>query len=274
MANSHGYAEIGKSATHPDVLKIGCSDVFGALVDGLEDFWEKPSHYVFLCLIYPVVGFVLISWVSTGEALQLIYPMIAGFALIGPFAALGLYEISRRRELDLDTSWRHALAVVRSPAAPSILVVGIFLMVLFLLWLYASQALYGWLYGPGTPSSFPEFIQNALSTSKGWKLVILGNVIGLGFALVVLATTSIAFPLLLDRPCGAAAAILASIRVFLTNPLPILLWGVMVAVLLVIGSLFFFFGLAIVIPVLGHATWHLYRRTTVRPIDRHDWERR
>jgi len=268
MTGFHVYAGASNSVALPDIRKISFSDVFGALGKGLEDFREKPSHYVFLCLIYPVFGFVLTRWASTGETLHLVYPLIAGFALIGPFAAVGLYEISRRRERGLDTSWRHALDVRKSPAIPSIVAVGAMLTVFFLLWLYAAQALFVGIFGSGVSGSFFEFVHAVFTTSRGWQLLVYGNLIGVIFAFLVLFTTSIAFPLLLDQDCGAAVAVMTSVRVFMANPSPILLWGIMVIVLLMIGSLLFFVGLAVVVPVLGHATWHLYRKTVVTPDDR------
>lgn len=263
MASFHVFAGAQKTIAHPKVRQIGIQDVIDALRLGFEDFWEKPSHYVFLCLIYPIVGIVLLTWASGGNALQLLFPLMSGFALLGPFAAIGLYEMSRRRELDLDTSWTHALEVRKSPAIPSIVAVGALLVVLFLVWLYSAQALYAWLFGTGQPQSIGAFLTNLFSTQQGWTLIIVGNVVGFLFALVVLATTVIAFPLLLDRDVGAYAAIETSARAVLANPVPMLFWGLIVAVALVVGSLPLLAGLAVVIPVLGHSTWHLYRKAIV-----------
>jgi uncharacterized membrane protein len=268
MANFHVLAGSKKTNAQPAVRKIAASDVLDALRRGFEDFWEKPSHYVFLCLIYPVVGIILIQWSSGGNALQLAFPLMAGFALIGPFAAIGLYEISRRRELNLDTSWRHALEVRNSPAIPAIAAVGAMLVAIFIAWLYTAQALYEWLYGPTAPASMTAFIADVFTTQRGWALIALGNAAGFVFALVVLSTTVVAFPLLLDRDVGAYAAIQTSARVTLVNPVPILLWGLIVAAGLVVGSLPLLAGLAVVIPVLGHATWHLYRKVVVAPAPR------
>ncbi|WP_159588598.1 DUF2189 domain-containing protein [Chelativorans xinjiangense] len=265
MAGFHVLAGAQKTIAHPKVRTVDFADIVDVLRRGLDDFWEKPSHYVFLCLIYPIVGIILITWASSGHALQLIFPLIAGFALLGPFAAIGLYEISRRRELDMDTSWRHAFEVLRSPAIPSMVAVGAILMVIFLVWIFTAQALYAWIYGPTLPESFIGFVREVLTTQQGWALLLLGNGIGFIFALVVLSTTSVAFPLLLDRDVGAYSAIQTSARVMLANPLPVLFWGLIVAALLVIGSLPFFVGLAVVIPVLGHSTWHLYRKTVIAP---------
>ncbi|MGF7006604.1 DUF2189 domain-containing protein [Aminobacter sp. BE322] len=261
MANFHVYAAgTGSDIAHPVIRRIRTADVFDALRLGFEDFWEKPSHYVFLCLIYPIVGVFLITWTSGGNALQLVYPLLTGFALLGPFAALGLYEISRRRELKLDTSWKHALEVRNSPAMPAIAVLGVMLVALFVTWLLTAHALYAWLYGDDAPASFSGFVNDVLTTQRGWTLIVLGNAIGFVFALVTLSTTVIAFPLLLDRDVGAYAAVETSARAIIANPVPMLLWGLVVALTLLAGSLPLLVGLALVLPVLGHATWHLYRK--------------
>lgn len=263
MGNIHVITGSDGDVEHPQIRKISNEDVIDALRKGLDDFWDKPSHYVFLCLIYPIVGVVLITWTSGGNALQLVYPLMAGFALLGPIAAIGLYEISRRRELGLDTSWKHALDVTRSPAIPAILAVGALLVVMFVAWMYAAQAIYQSLYGQAAPASIWAFVGNVLSTQQGWTLIIVGNAVGFVFALVVLCTTVIAFPLLLDRDVGAYSAIETSIRAVAANPVQMVLWGLIVAITLLIGSIPLLVGLAIVMPVLGHATWHLYRKVIV-----------
>lgn len=261
MANFHVYAAgTSSKVEHPTIRQIGVSDVFDALRRGLDDFWDKPSHYVFLCLIYPIVGVFLITWTSGGNALQLIYPLMTGFALLGPVAAIGLYEISRRREQDLDTSWRHAFDVRKSPAMPAIVALGIMLVALFVAWMLTAQALYSYLYSEAVPASFSGFVADVLTTQRGWTLIVLGNFIGFLFALVALSTTVVAFPLLLDRDVGAYAAVETSARAVIANPVPMLLWGLIVAVALVIGTLTLFVGLAVALPVLGHSTWHLYRK--------------
>jgi uncharacterized membrane protein len=260
MAGFHVMADAQGLHVQPTVRRISTSDLWDALKLGLDDFWAKPSHYVFLCLIYPVVGLILTRWSSGSNAIQLIYPLMSGFALVGPFAAIGLYEISRRRERGMDTSWRHALDVRHSPALPSIAVIGFMLLVLFLLWMFTAQSIYTSLFGDQPPASISGFISEVLTTSKGWTLILFGNVAGFVFAVIVLATTVVAFPLLLDRDVGAVAAIETSARAVMANPLPMLVWGLLVAVLLVIGSIPLFAGLAVVMPVLGHATWHLYRK--------------
>jgi uncharacterized membrane protein len=240
----------------PVICKIGVDDIRTALARGVDDFLTMPSHLAFLCLIYPIVGACL----AATNALFLLYPLASGFALIGPFAAIGLYELSRRRESGMDTSWQHAFEVLRSPAMPSILVLGLLLMVIFLCWMATAQALYVWLFGPFAPPSYSQFIHELFTTPHGWSLIILGNAIGFAFAALVLCISAISFPLLIDRDVGAAVAIHTSFRAVLANPVMMALWGLVVAILLVIGTLPLFIGLAVVMPVLGHSTWHLYRK--------------
>lgn len=265
MATFHVVAGAGEALDQPEIRKFGIADMTDALGRGLDDFWEKPSHYVFLTIIYPLVGVVLAYWTSNANALPLLFPIMSGFALVGPLAAIGLYEISRRRELGLDTSWRHAFRVLQSPAIPSIMAVGFMLLILFVVWLLAAQGLYTWLFGPEPPASAASFFREVLTTGRGWALILIGNAVGFVFALVVLCTTVIAFPLLLDRDCGALVAVQTSARAVAANPGPMALWGLTVAAALVVGSLPLFAGLAVVIPILGHATWHLYRKA-VEPV--------
>lgn len=260
MPDFHVMAGTDNAATTPAVNRITTTDIVDALGRGLDDFWQKPSHYAFLCVIYPLVGIVLASWASGANALPLLFPLMSGFALLGPFAAIGLYEISRRREEGLDTSWRHAFAVFRSPAIPSIAAVGAMLLAIFVTWLLVAQGLYLALFGPQAPQSAAGFLETVFTTREGWLLMLWGNAIGFVFAALVLVTTAIAFPLLIDRDCGAVAAVITSARAARANPLPLALWGLVVAAALAIGSLPLFAGLAVVVPILGHATWHLYRK--------------
>ena len=261
MAAFHVMADARGMLMQPAVRRITTHDVWDALRLGAEDFWAKPSHYAFLCIIYPIVGVMLARWTTTGaDAIHMVYPLMSGFALLGPFAAIGLYEISRRRELGLDSSWKHALAVLRSPALPSIVVMGVLLVAVFLAWLFTAQSIYAAIYGGQAPASISGFLSEVLGTDRGWKLIVYGNLVGLAFALFVLVTTSVAFPMLLDRDAGVVAAVETSARAFAASPLQMILWGLIVAALLVVGSIPLFAGLAVVMPILGHATWHLYRK--------------
>ena len=252
----------------PVVRRIAPRDVADALRAGFDDFWAMPTHVVFLCLMYPLVGLVLGRVVFGYDVLPLLFPLAAGFALVGPFAALGLYELSRRREAGLDTGWKHAFDVVRSPSFPAIVALGLLLVLIFLVWIAVANAIYVATFGYAPAASMPQFVERLFNTPEGWRLILIGNGVGFLFALLVLVISVVSFPLLLDRPVGPAAAILTSVRAVLKNPLTMLLWGLIVALALIAGSIPLFFGLAVAMPILGHATWHLYRRVVVQETSR------
>jgi len=266
MANFHVLTGTEVTPAYVPVRKIGLADLKEAIVKGVDDFMSMPTHLAFLGLIYPLFGVVLGALTFTSNALPLLFPLVSGFALVGPVAAIGLYELSRRRELGMDTSVRHVFDVVRSPALPAILALGVALMVILVLWLFAAKALYESLYGAMAPESYTGFIYDVLTTQRGWTMIVLGHAIGLVFAFVAFSVSVVSFPLLLDRDVGVICAVQTSIRAVLANPGPMALWAAIIAGLLMIGSAPLLVGLAVVMPILGHASWHLYRRT-VEPAD-------
>ncbi len=260
MASSHMLVGASANPAQPAIRRITPSDLWQSLKRGLDDFSAMPSHAIFLCVIYPLLGLLLIGIALGYSMLPLAFPIAAGFALIGPLAAIGLYELSRRREAGLDSSSSHALDVLHSPSLGAIAALGLVLMALFLIWLAVAEAIYVADFGYAAPASIGQFVREVFTTSAGWTLIVVGTGIGFLFAVAVLTMSIVSFPLLLDRDVGAAVALLTSIRVVAANPLTVGLWGLIVAALLLIGSLPFFLGLTVVMPVLGHATWHLYRR--------------
>ncbi|MGB7076494.1 MAG: DUF2189 domain-containing protein [Xanthobacteraceae bacterium] len=260
MAYAHILVGGSSNPAQPIVRRITPSDLYQSLARGIDDFTAMPSHAVFLCVIYPLLGLVLIGMTLGNSTLPLAFPIAAGFALVGPLAAIGLYELSRRREAGLDSSSSHAFDVLHSPSLGAIIALGMLLMALFLIWLAVAEGIYVATFGYSAPVSIRQFAVEVLTTPAGWTLFVVGTGIGFLFAVVALTLGAISFPLLLDRDVGAAVALLTSIRVVKTNPGTMALWGFIVAALLVLGSIPFFLGLTVVMPVLGHATWHLYRR--------------
>jgi uncharacterized membrane protein len=252
---------VGSDASQalPMVRKIGMRDLKNALAKGVEDFRAIPTHVIFLSLIYPV-GALVVAQLTLNDLIHLFFPLAAGFALIGPVAALGLYKLSRRRELGLDLWWTHAFDVRYSRSIGGILALGALLVVIFLLWIAVAQAIYVATFGNAPPGSISDFLRQVFTTPGGWTLIVVGNGVGFLFAVVVFMISAVSFPLLLDRNVGAGVAIRTSVRVVLRNPVTMAVWGLIIAGLLAIGSLPLFIGLAVVMPVLGHSSWHLYRK--------------
>jgi uncharacterized membrane protein len=261
MADEKPIGDTGAyRSTRPIVHSIGPADLKLALVKGLADFKAMPTHLVFLCLIYPIVTLMLARVYAGYEVLPLVFPLLAGYTLIGPLVATGMYELSRRREMGLDMSRLHAFEVIRSPSIAAIAILGIVLMAVYFAWLLIAQGIYNLYFGGAVPESIGAFTHQVFATSSGWALIIVGSGVGFIFASVVFALSVVSFPMLLDRDVGVMTAVGASVRAVLANPITMAMWGVIVAASLLIGSLPFFVGLAVVMPVLGHATWHLYRR--------------
>ncbi len=261
MANDHAIT------AQPTIRVITMADLGDALAKGLADFKATPTHLLFLCIIYPVVIVVSIRVAAGYDVLPLVFPLLAGYTLIGPLVAVGTYELSRRGELGLEVSWLNAFDVFRTASIRGIGVLTVMLMVIYFAWLVAAQVIYELTFEGAVPVSIAEFARQVLTTPSGWALIIVGCGVGFLFAVVVFTMSVVSFPLLLDRDIGAVMAIQTSIRAVFASPITMAAWGLIVAGTLLIGSLPLFVGLAIVLPVLGHSTWHLYRKVVLWPVE-------
>lgn len=244
----------------PVVRRITVSDLWDALKKGMADVGATRDDILFIGLIYPVAGLLLARLAFSYDLLPLMFPLASGFALIGPFAAVGLYELSRRREAGESVNWLDAFGVTRSRAWGSILGLGAVLLALFCLWLAVAWEIYLATLGGAAPQTFAGFERSVFQTAGGWSLIAAGVGVGSIFAALAFAVGAVSFPLLLDRDVGMVTAVRTSFRAVAANFAVMALWGAIVAGALVLGSLPALVGLIFVMPVLGHATWHLYRK--------------
>lgn len=250
----------GEEDAAPDIMALTNKDIRIALQRGWEDFQAVRSDVMFIGLIYPVIGLIMIGVSFNMNLLPLVFPVAAGFALLGPVCAVGLYEVSRRREQGEEVSWLSALGVIKSPSFGAVLILGLYLAAVFAAWIIVAHFIWYVTLGPEQPDSLSGFVQQVLYTGAGWTLIVTGIAVGFCFALIVLATSVVSFPLLLHRNVGVPRAVHTSYQVFRKNPKVVFTWGVVIALLLLIGSIPALIGLIIVLPLLGHATWHFYKR--------------
>ena len=247
-------------AAPAQIRSIHIGNLVQVLRLGWRDFQRIPTQLAFLCLIYPVVGLVMARAASGSDLLPLLYPMLSGFALVAPIAALGIYELSRRIEAGETPRWQDMFAVLRAPALGSIIGLSLLLLAVFAGWLWAAKGLWHVIMDGQAPGSLSELVRMATGTRQGLTLLVAGNALGAVFAVLVLGMTAISFPMMLDRGATLGEAVRTSMEALVRNPAVMLAWGAIVAVLLAAGMALLFVGLAVVLPVLGHATWHLYRR--------------
>ncbi|MGF1475851.1 MAG: DUF2189 domain-containing protein [Geminicoccaceae bacterium] len=258
-----GVIDISPGDEIPNVKKISVADVEAALREGLLDFRAMPTHTIFFVALYIAIGALLIVFTFNYNLSALAFPLIGGFALLGPLTGLGIYELSRRRERGEDTHWRFMFSVLRSPSIGQIVILAGALLVAFFIWIEVAQGIYTTTMGDA-PESFGAFINALFTTAGGWALIIIGNATGAVFALVVFAISAVSFPMLIDRKVDALTAIETSVRAVARNPKPMGLWALVIGVSMFAACIPAFLGLAVVLPVLGHSTWHMYRRVIGR----------
>ncbi|MDC0737592.1 DUF2189 domain-containing protein [Cognatishimia sp. SS12] len=249
----------GTVGAQPNIQVLSWHHVKTALRLGWRDVMQFRSDVLALCLVYPVIGIALVYLAFEQALLPMLFPLAAGFALLGPVASIGMYEISRQNEGTGRANWGAAFDALRMRVVGPVMMLGLFLLFWFMLWMAAAFAIYSVTLGPAMPQSTAAFVSSVFTTSAGWAMIVLGMAVGAGFAVVVLIVAAISFPMLIDRPVGLPQAVITSAKVFKTNPVIMLGWGAIVAALLALASVPVFLGLVLVLPLLGHATWHLYR---------------
>jgi uncharacterized membrane protein len=252
------------SAAGPAVRHIDEGDLRWALAEGWKDFKDKRGDIIILALIYPVVGFAAAAAALDQQYLFLLFPAVAGLSIMGPAVASGFYELARRREAGLDSSWAHFFDPMRGRSRAGLVWLTLGLLTLFFGWLVAAWLVFDLTIGSFPAGGLSEFVARVFTTPEGWAMIVAGNLVGFLFALATLVLAVVSFPMVVDKPVDAGTAVMTSVRAVTENPGVMASWGLRVAALLALGCLPGFVGLAVALPVLGYATWHLYTRLVER----------
>jgi uncharacterized membrane protein len=263
MSTTH-VTSIPHVGNRPQIRGLTELDLNWALSQGWRDFKDKRGELIPLALIYPFVGIITAAAMSDSSILPLFFPLVAGISILGPAVASGFYELARRREAGLDSTWIHFLDPLRGRSRFGLAVLTFGLATLFMAWLLAASLIYDATIGVEHPAGISAFLRLLFTTPQGWIMILIGNLVGFGFAVVALTVSLVSFPMVVDKSVDPVTAITTSVRAVTMNSKAAASWGLRVAALLALGSLPLFVGLAIVLPVLGYATWHLYTRMVVR----------
>ncbi len=255
--------EVGRR--DPIVRRIAVTDIAEAFVSGLRDFQAAPMFGLFFGAVYAAGGIAIYLAAFALGWTYLMYPMAAGFALIGPFVAVGLYEVSRRRERGDPLEWSAVLGVVFAQGRRELGWMAFVTLFIFVIWMYQVRLLLALFLGFRSFASLSDFLHVVLTTPDGLMFLLVGNIVGALLALLLFSLTVVSFPLLLDRDVDFVTAMITSVRAVVTSPVAMIGWAAVVVVLLFLAALPVFLGLLVVLPILGHATWHLYRRLVAPP---------
>lgn len=247
----------------PAVRRVTVDDVSAALAAGLRDFQTAPVLGLFFGGVYAAGGLAILMFATWFDFTFAVYPLAAGFALIGPFVAVGLYEVSRRIEAGEPLTFADVLGAVAARGGQEIGWMALVSVFALIIWIYSAGWTYAIFFGL-TPLDFNELVQSVFTTARGAAFFVVGTALGAAIVLVVFAVTAVSFPLLLDRDVDFVTAMITSVKAVTASPGPMLGWGIFVAFMLLVAIVPLFLGLVVVLPVLGHATWHLYRKAVVK----------
>lgn len=259
---STSATQTAASKAGPRIRPVTYSDVLKALARGMRDFQAAPLFGLFFGGVYAAAGWAVLALLVFYNISYYVWPMATGFAMVAPFVAAGLYEVSRRLEQGKPLAWGPVITMVRTAGGKSLSWMVLVTTFAYIIWLDIAIALYVVFYGL-KPLTFPELITAIATTAVGFIFFMIGNAVGLALSMAVFSITVISFPLLFDRDVDFVTAMITSVKLVLASPKPMLLWLAIIAAMFGISILSVFVGLIVVLPVLGHATWHLYRIAVV-----------
>jgi uncharacterized membrane protein len=245
----------------PIIRQVSVSDIPEVLRAGLRDFLRAPAFGIFFSAVYVAGGITFWMVFSAAGQEWWLIPFILGFPLLAPFAAIGLYEVSRRIEVGEPLYWREVLGVVFAQKDRQLPSMAMVILLMFMFWVFVAHTTFALFMGLSALTNITSS-PGVLLEGNGPLMLIVGSLIGAGFALALFAFTVVGLPLLLEREVDFITAIITSVQAVLGNPVTLLIWGAVIAGFLFLGMLPLFLGLFVILPVLGHASWHMYRRLT------------
>lgn len=263
-AGSQGPAAAPASKAWPQVNRLSPMDIMDALDAGIRDFRAAPKYGLFFGAFYMVAGWLILALATWLDLPYLAYPLATGFALFAPFAATGLYDVSRRLERGEPLSWDAVLGSVKAVSGKELAWMAVVTVFSLIIWLDIAAFLFFAFMGFGGGTS-DNLINEILTTSRGWVFLAIGNVVGAILAAIVFSYSAVSFPMLYDRNVDFVTAMVTSVKTVLKNPYAMFVWAVIIAVNLALSVVSLFVGLLVALPVLGHTTWHVYRKAVGEP---------
>jgi len=254
------FEDIQLSAAEIKTREISVQDLRDCLRAGFDDFVARPISIPFQIAFYFLLALTIVLFAADQNLRYLAFPMVAGFNLIAPIIAIGFFAMSKQREQGQEMRWSSAFSFIHTSAFAPILALSLIMMLLYVAWLYMAEMIFFGLFAENTPSTISAFVSELFSSRRGGALIVYGNFVGFLFACTAMAISVVAFPLALDKPVTSVTAMRVSVRAFIDNLAVLCVWGLIVVALLAVGAAFFLVGLAVALPILGHATWHLYRK--------------
>ena len=251
--------EAGAGVVKPRANKLVFSDISKSMRSGLRDLKRAPVYGLTFGFLYAAGGWILLYLLNTLKINYYVYPMATGFALLAPFVASGIYEVSHALEQGRELSWTGVLRSVRTAGGKDLSWMAVVTTFAYIIWMDIAVALYVIFFGM-KPLSFPELVTAIMTTPSGFVFFVIGNAAGALLALIVFSITAVSMPLLFDRHVDFVTAMITSVKVVLENPKVMLLWCIIIGVFFALSIVSMFAALIVILPFLGHTTWHLYKR--------------
>lgn len=245
----------------PKVRPLTFQDLEKALWRGLRDFAEKPIYGLAIGLVCALFGIAIVACIRWLGIPWMIYPFAIGFPLVGPFLAVGLYEVSRRIETGEPVTWSAVLSRMWVQRGRELSWMAFVVLFVIWVWVYQIRLLMALFLGMKSFSTIEAFIKVLFSTTEGWLFLGIGHIVGAVLAIFMFSITVVAIPLLMERELDIVTAMITSVKAVMASPVIMIGWGIVVTLLVIIGSLPLFLGLIVILPVLGHTTWHIYKKT-------------